>query len=221
MKKGIVISIVAIMGLTLTACSQQPAANKTKSTSTSKVTTSSSSRKKTSKIKRTHKHAKTVAAADQATHDNRTKATVASESSVTSSQSSSLTDSTQTDADSSTATSSTVSSSASSAVSSTSSQQSKIKQIDWEEAAELIIKGGFVDFNEEAARDFSEGSRELANGGFEMRTYPGAKGIDIFKLTPHADGSVDITAQYGSLDGGFGLLPDQSMYGPSSATVQR
>lgn len=66
------------------------------------------------------------------------------------------------------------------------------------------------------------GSHQTANGGFEMDTSVGAKGKDIFTLTPNSDGTVRITDVYGTLDGGsFSVLDDQASYGPSSATVKR
>ena len=112
--------------------------------------------------------------------------------------------------------------SSSSSQHSTSTPSSSIKQIDFQEASDLIEKGGFTDVSAENAAQFSDGSHKLANGGFEMDTYPGAKGKDIFTLTPSSDGTVKITAVYGTLDGGsFTAFSDQSSYGPSSATVKR
>ncbi|VFI63646.1 hypothetical protein LAP9571_02868 [Lactiplantibacillus plantarum] len=109
-------------------------------------------------------------------------------------------------------------SSSSSSVSTSSSSTSSIKKIDFQEASNLIQKGGFTDFNAEEVYQY----HELSNGGFEVDTYSGAKGEDIFTLTPSTDGTVKITAVYGTLDGGsFSVLPDQSTYGPTSATVQR
>lgn len=105
-----------------------------------------------------------------------------------------------------------------SSVSTSSSSTSSIKKIDFQEASNLIQKGGFTDFNAEEVYQY----HELSNGGFEVDTYSGAKGEDIFTLTPSTDGTVKITAVYGTLDGGsFSVLPDQSTYGPTSATVQR
>lgn len=114
-----------------------------------------------------------------------------------------------------------VSSSSSSKMASSSSSSASVTPIDWEEAASLLQNGGFSDFNYTNAKNFSDGSHQLDNGGFEMDTYPGAKGKDIFTLTPNSDGTVSITAIYGTLDGGsFHTFPENT-YGIPSATVQR
>ncbi|MDN3985708.1 hypothetical protein [Lactiplantibacillus plantarum] len=126
--------------------------------------------------------------------------------------------STKSSSSSSVSTSSSSVSTSSSSVSTSSSSTSSIKKIDFQEASNLIQKGGFTDFNAEEVYQY----HELSNGGFEVDTYSGAKGEDIFTLTPSTDGTVKITAVYGTLDGGsFSVLPDQSTYGPTSATVQR
>jgi outer membrane murein-binding lipoprotein Lpp len=103
--------------------------------------------------------------------------------------------------------------------SSSAAQASSVQAITPQEASALIIKGGFTDY---APGGDSADNHSLANGGYEVVTYPGAKGKDIFTLTPRSDGTVYITAVYGTLDGGsFSVLSDQSIYGPSEATVQR
>lgn len=62
-------------------------------------------------------------------------------------------------------------------------------------------------------------SRALANGGYYMVTYPGAKGQDRYTITKVGEGRYHVDAQYGSSDGGFTLFPDQGFYGLTSVDV--
>lgn len=167
--------------------------------------------------KTSHTATKTAQAVSSSTSSTAT-VRAASSTPQTSSSSTAVTDQTSAKETTSTKTSSVASSSSQAKAA---SQTSQIKQITWDEAARLLQKGGFTDFHEASARDFSEGSHELDNGGFEMDTYPGVKGKDVFVLTPHANGTVSITAEYGTLDGGYHLLPQQETYGPASRTIQR
>ncbi|MDK1727673.1 hypothetical protein [Dellaglioa algida] len=105
-----------------------------------------------------------------------------------------------------------------SSVAASSSAAASVKQIDLKEASKLIVKGKFTDFHPEY--NYFKGSHTLSNGGYELRSYPVGDGLDIFTLMPNSDGSVKITAEYRT-GADNSLLPDQSMFGPSSAIVQR
>lgn len=103
--------------------------------------------------------------------------------------------------------------------SSNTNSQSNSKQMTFDQAAQLIQKGGFTDFNYEDAKQTHDGSHPTANGGYLMITYPGAKGQDHFTITKTGKNKYHIKAEYGSSDGGFTLFDDQSDYGPTSADV--
>lgn len=85
----------------------------------------------------------------------------------------------------------------------------------FDEAADLIQKGGFSDFNYDRDSKTHDGSHATANGGYFMVTYPGAKGQDHYTITKVGKDKYHIKAEYGSSDGGFTLFPDQSSYGPT------
>ncbi len=205
MKKMFTVGITLLTTLSLAACG-----NTTKNSSTTKKDTSSVVQKKKA-AKKASKASSKVSSSTASTSSSVTSSTAETVSSSSDSAGSSSVTANSTGA---TATSS-------SAVNAASSSSESIRPITFDEASALIQKGGFTDFNADSAKQSSRGSHQTAGGGFEMDTYPGARGRDIFTLTPHSDGSVFITAQYGSLQGGFTLLEDQSFYGPSSATVQR
>lgn len=91
----------------------------------------------------------------------------------------------------------------------------------FDEAADLLEKGGFSDFNYERDSQTHDGSHPTAGGGYYMVTYPGAKGQDRYTITKVGKNKYHITAEYGSSDGGFTPAPDQGTYGPTSATVTK
>lgn len=96
------------------------------------------------------------------------------------------------------------------------------KTMSFDEAAALIEKGGFTDFNYNSAASLHDGSHPTSDGGYVMITYPGAKGKDTFTITKTGDGKYHISAEYGTLDGGtYSPLTDQSLYGPSAADVTK
>lgn len=102
------------------------------------------------------------------------------------------------------------------------SSSSANSEMSFDEAANLIEKGGFTDFNFESAQSFHDGSHPTSNGGYVMITYPGAKGMDTFTITKVGENTYHIEAEYGSLDGGsYTKYPDDGTYGPSSADVTR
>lgn len=95
-------------------------------------------------------------------------------------------------------------------------------EMSFDEAASLIEKGGFTDFNLESAQNFHDGSHPTSNGGYVMITYPGAKGMDTFTITKISENKYHIDAEYGSLDGGtYTKYPDDGTFGPSSADVTK
>ena len=97
---------------------------------------------------------------------------------------------------------------------------SNSSEMTFDQAAALIQKGGFSDFNYDSAKDFHDGSHATSDGGYVMVTYPGAKGQDKFTITKKGDHKYHIEAVYGTLDGGnFTAFDDQSSYGPTSADV--
>lgn len=100
------------------------------------------------------------------------------------------------------------------------SSNTAVEPITLQEASSLIQKGGFTDFDPDHTNPSP--SHSLSNGGYEVIIAKGAQGEDRFKLIPKSDGTVLITAEYGSLStGSFALLENQSSYGPTKATVQR
>lgn len=50
------------------------------------------------------------------------------------------------------------------------------QEMTFDQAARILEKGGFTDFNYARDSRTHDGSRALANGGYYMITYPGAKG---------------------------------------------
>lgn len=66
----------------------------------------------------------------------------------------------------------------------------------FDEAADLIEKGGFDDFVYERDADFHEGSHATGDGGYVMETYPGAKGHDTFTITKTGHNKYHIHAEY-------------------------
>ena len=93
-------------------------------------------------------------------------------------------------------------------------------EMTFDQAAALIQKGGFTDFNYDSAKDFHDGSHATSDGGYVMVTYPGAKGQDRFTITKKGNHKYHIDAVYGTLDGGsITAFDDQNSYGPSSADV--
>lgn len=93
-------------------------------------------------------------------------------------------------------------------------------EMTFDQAASLIQKGGFSDFNYDSAKNFHDGSHATSDGGYVMVTYPGAKGQDRFTITKKGAHKYHIEAVYGTLDGGnFTAFDDQSSYGPASADV--
>lgn len=193
MKKLVMFGLVAVLGSGLMACGNGQAAEKQSSSSHS--ASAKVATKKSSSSKKASSASKASASSSSA-----------SSSSVVASSSASST---------------AAASTSSSAVASSSSSQA-IQPITRTEAVSLVGRGGFADFHYDQVAAQSTESHALPNGGYALMTFPGAKGQDIFTLTPRADGTVNITAQYGSLDGGgFTLLPNQAMYGRSSAVVTR
>ena len=89
----------------------------------------------------------------------------------------------------------------------------------FDEAAALIQKGGFTDFNYDSAQSFHDGSHATGDG-YVMVTYPGAKGKDVFTITKTGKNKYHIEAQYlgGSSDG---YVPLEGDYGPTSADVTK
>lgn len=109
----------------------------------------------------------------------------------------------------------------SSTTSNKTSSNTAVEPITLQEAIGLIEKGGFTDFDPDHVTNPSP-SHSLSNGGYEVIIPKGAQGEDHFKLIPKSNGTVLITAEYGSIGtGSFTLLDNQSSYGPSKATVQR
>ncbi|HJA47267.1 MAG TPA: DUF4767 domain-containing protein [Candidatus Limosilactobacillus excrementigallinarum] len=99
---------------------------------------------------------------------------------------------------------------------------SSTAELSFEDAAALIQKGGFTDFNYDSAKTMHDGSHPTSNGGYVMITYPGAKGQDQFTITKTGKNKYHIEAKYGTLDGGsFKAFDDQSTYGPTSADVTK
>lgn len=93
------------------------------------------------------------------------------------------------------------------------------RELTFDQAARILGKGGFTDFNYYRNLRTHDGSRALENGGYYMITYPGAKGQDRYTITKVGEGRYRVDAQYGSSDGGFTLFPDQGFYGPTSVDV--
>lgn len=88
-----------------------------------------------------------------------------------------------------------------------------------EEADRLIRKGNISDYHDQP---YVFSSEAQADGSYVLTIASGAKGQDIFTLTPNHDGTVRIAVQYGSGEGGkFTLFPDQAKYGPTEVTVTR
>lgn len=102
----------------------------------------------------------------------------------------------------------------------TSSSDDDDSEMTFDEAADLIQKGGFTDFDYDRDSKTHDGSHATKDGYF-MVTYPGAKGQDHYTITKKGNGKYQIKAEYGSSDGGFTLLPDQNSFGPTSATVTK
>jgi hypothetical protein len=97
-------------------------------------------------------------------------------------------------------------------------------EMTFDEAAELIQKGGFKDFNYDNAKSLHDGSHSTPDGGYVMITYPGAKGEDQFIITKTGKNKYHIEAKYGSAEGGSFTQyqgDDAEMYGPSSADVTK
>ncbi|WP_159722539.1 DUF4767 domain-containing protein [Enterococcus sp. CSURQ0835] len=88
------------------------------------------------------------------------------------------------------------------------------------EADRLIRKGNIPDYHDQPPYVVS--SKAQTDGSYVLTITSGAKGQDIFTLTPNDDGTVHIHVQYGSGEGGkFTLFPDQSSHGPTDVTVER
>lgn len=99
---------------------------------------------------------------------------------------------------------------------------SSTAELSFEDAAALIQKGGFTDFNYDSAKTMHDGSHPTSHGGYVMITYPGAKGQDQFTITKTGKNKYHIEAKYGTLEGGsFKAFDDQSTYGPTSADVTK
>lgn len=99
--------------------------------------------------------------------------------------------------------------------------QNNGNQLTFDDAANLIQKGNFKDFDYDEAKSFHDGSHATSNGGYLMITYPGAKGEDRFTITKKSNNKYHIEAQYGTAEGGFHLLGNQNSYGPTSADVTK
>lgn len=90
------------------------------------------------------------------------------------------------------------------------------------EEAALLVKKSKITTDVFQPEDIVENdSQSTANGGYILKVHVGAKGENVFTLTPQANGQVGISAVYGTLEGGFKPLPNQSNYGASTATVSR
>lgn len=103
--------------------------------------------------------------------------------------------------------------------SSSSSSNDTSSTMTFDQAAKLIQKGNFSDFDYDRDSQTHDGSHATSNGGYVMITYPGAKGEDRYTITKTGSHKYHITAEYGSSDGGFTKFDDQSDYGPTSADV--
>lgn len=107
---------------------------------------------------------------------------------------------------------------------STSANNDDKGEMTFDEAAELIQKGGFKDFNYDSAKEFHDGSHSTSDGGYVMITYPGAKGEDQFIITKTGKNKYHIEAKYGSAEGGSFTQyqgEDAEAYGPTSADVTK
>ena len=104
----------------------------------------------------------------------------------------------------------------------TDNQNNAGEQMSFDEAAQLIQKGGFTDFYYDEAKSFHDGSHPTSDGGYVMITYPGAKGEDQFTITKTGKNKYHIEAKYGSAEGGhFTAYDNTGDYGPSSADVTK
>lgn len=92
-------------------------------------------------------------------------------------------------------------------------------EMTFDKAAQILQKGGFTDFDYDNAKQTHDGSHATSDGGYVMITYPGAKGQDHFTITKTGKNKYHVEAVYGSSDGGFTPLDNQSDYGPTSADV--
>lgn len=103
----------------------------------------------------------------------------------------------------------------------TKAQADEPTPIKFEEAVLLVKKSKITTDNFQFKDIVKDESKTTANGGYLLKVHDGAKGENVFTLTPQANGQVGISAVYGTLDGGFKPLPNQSNYGAASATVAR
>lgn len=112
--------------------------------------------------------------------------------------------------------SSSSSSTSSQATSASSSRTASVTPISADEAATLIQKSSLSQYYiAMEAQEAADLNKSLPNGGYELCTYSGAKGENVFDLTPSADGTVQINLTLATLDGGF------TPQGSESATVTR